>query len=413
MKKLTTTIVLLLILIQGFTQVSDSVSILPGYTNQSYYQLENGEAANVSNQNWDLQIATNAFSASIRTNSGNGVQVFAPVNQDTSMSNWNSLDTAGMVPLYDRDTSWEEAAFLNQALGHPDYGWGVYQGQGTLIGSKIFVVRTKSGDYYKFFIEQLMNGITYTIRFDKLDGTLQRTMIVSKTDHQGKSFFYINMDAGTQLDFEPVDSLWDFVIRKYMAELSPGVYYPVVGVLTNYEVTTAEARGVDLANVSPYDYPYSTEINTIGHDWKDFDMNTFKWIIEDSLAYFIKSRVGNIWKIIFTGYEGSSSGKIKFIKEKMQSVGIEDMKDADVTLMTLYPNPSNGQLNIVFDVVNSADVSIEIYDLTGRQVYRQPVSVGIGLQNIRLPEMDLNTGQYIVIVNDGKNRLAQSWTLLK
>ena len=52
--------------------VNDSVILGSGAINQSFYSLGQGEVSNISNTDWDLQIATSAFSSSLRINDGSG-----------------------------------------------------------------------------------------------------------------------------------------------------------------------------------------------------------------------------------------------------------------------------------------------------------------------------------------------------
>jgi len=56
---------------------------------------------------------------------------------------------------------------------------------------------------------------------------------------------------------------------------------------------------------------FDDDISIIGSDWKSFDMATFTYVVEEDLCYFVK-RGEEIYKIIFTGTDGSASGKIVF-----------------------------------------------------------------------------------------------------
>jgi len=66
-----TMLVLSMIIIGSFNvraqgQIFDVVSIGPGYTNQSFYSLANGEISNELNTNWDLAFQISGFQATIR-----------------------------------------------------------------------------------------------------------------------------------------------------------------------------------------------------------------------------------------------------------------------------------------------------------------------------------------------------------
>ena len=56
----------------------------------------------------------------------------------------------------------------------------------------------------------------------------------------------------------------------------------------------------------------------IGSDWKSFDMGTFSYVIEEDLSYFIKKGESDIYQLIFTGTDGSATGKMVFKVEKVK-----------------------------------------------------------------------------------------------
>ena len=57
-------------------QVYDVVQINPGYTNQVFYSMPNGEVSNISNTDWDLAFQISGFQATIQINGKNNVRLF-------------------------------------------------------------------------------------------------------------------------------------------------------------------------------------------------------------------------------------------------------------------------------------------------------------------------------------------------
>src|SRR5688572_15155099 len=121
MKNQFTKPMLLLLLIIGsfFTsvqgQVYDVVSIGPGYTNQSFYSLANGEISNELNTDWDLAFQISGFQATILVNGKNNVHLF---KSGKDVNDWASItanDTVGYLnstnELFNQDTSWWAGAF--------------------------------------------------------------------------------------------------------------------------------------------------------------------------------------------------------------------------------------------------------------------------------------------------------------
>lgn len=396
---------LLLIGVAGsaIAQVTDTISINPGYTHQVYYSMENGESGKSLNNHWDLQFATDAFSASIRVNGGEGTQLYRLQNGDTSQ--WISVDTSGMAPLYNSDTSWEEGAFNAEATGHPDYGWGFYIGSGNLVGKEIFALRLTDGTFRKIWVQRLDFGITYWIRIANLDNTGDTTFSVSKSDFMGKNFFYYSVAAHAELDLEPDGNQWDIVFRRYLSPVAPNFYYPVIGALNNYDSYSSEARGVDVNQVDPVDFPLdSANISVIGYDWKAFNMDSLKWVIEDSLIYFVSDVNGSLYKLLFLEFGGSASGNIIFQKTEIISTQTEDVLHE--LQVKIFPNPTHDLLN-----VQSSDNLMRVFyvvDINGRVISKRRFQYTTSLDMHHF-----SSGQYFLIIDDPKRPYSMSFSVIK
>ena len=62
MNKKLYSLVLTMIFTYSIYAQTQSISLQPSYTNQSFYSMENGEVANVDNADWDLAFSTGAMS---------------------------------------------------------------------------------------------------------------------------------------------------------------------------------------------------------------------------------------------------------------------------------------------------------------------------------------------------------------
>ncbi len=379
----------------AWAQVTDTASMGAGYMYQTYYSMANGTVLQQTRDSWDLQFVANIFSASVRVNSAAGAQLYEPLNSDTT--NWSTLDTSGMQPVYDRDTSWEESAFNANATGHPDYGWGYYTGSGNLTGKKIFVIKLVDGSFRKIWIRGLAFGDTYTIEVANLDGSNDTTFQVKKTDYTGKSFFYYDLRGMQVLDLDPPAENWDLVFTKYSAQVAPGMYYPVTGVLSNAEVEVAEARGVDINAVDYTMYPFQTDISAIGYDWKSFNMNNFQYEVEDSLVFWVRGRDSGIYRLVFTAFGGSADGNFVFTKQFVAQTGLEDIQ-TPVVATDLYPNPARGQFTLMLDLNQPmANTRAGLLDMIGRIVKTwQTGNLPSGLQSLRFSLPDLAPGMYLL-----------------
>ncbi|NNC82051.1 MAG: hypothetical protein HKN79_00600, partial [Flavobacteriales bacterium] len=282
-------------------QVDDMVSLNAGYSNQSFYSLENGEVANVSNTDWDIAFMSTALNSSILINDNIGTMLYS---YGTDPSAWETVDTTGMAwePLYNSETSWERGAFMQLANEDNvfDYGWGEYNIITHVVtGNRIFIIALSDGSYRKILIEELDLG-TYTFKYADLQGNVEVQETISGTDYSTKNFWYYSLQTGDVIDREPAADSWDITFTRYSSEILPGANYIVSGVFQNQEVLASEARTVEIDDAQWTDQPMSEEMNIIGSDWKYFDMDIFQYVVEDSLSYFVQDREGNVWHLWFT-----------------------------------------------------------------------------------------------------------------
>lgn len=352
--------------------VIDTVSIGANYTNQVWYSLQNDEQGSSAKNNWDLAFSVTGQGSNILINSVTGTKLWLYPKSDTS--GWASFDTTGLytwTPLYNSDTSWNYGAFKQNLSSNPyDVGWGIYDPITHIVtGDSLYVIKLANGIYKRLWIQKLAGG-TYTFRYANLDGTNDVTATLVKSNYSGKNFGYYSIQNGAALDREPPTANWDLLFTQYTGFIPQP--YNVTGVLSNIGVTVAEARGVDINNVSWTSYSFNTAMNEIGYDWKKYSGN---WTIEDSLVYFVKDKTGNIWKVIFTGFGGMANGNYIFSKEKVSSVGIAEANGNNIGSIAVYPNPSNGNnVNIIYNLEKTvSSVHLSVYDLSGKKtLHRKP-----------------------------------------
>lgn len=387
--------------------VQDSISVGLSYSNRSYYSLSNGEAANVPNNGWDLAFDLGAFGSSIRSNGQAGVNVYLYPNGDASA--WSTADTAGHANwkvLHNSEESWDIGAFdKGIVLSNPfDLGWGVYnQFNHTVYGDSIYFVETPSGAWKKLLIES-MSTTTFTFKYANADGTNEVSEVFQKATYPGKRFVYYSLTGETLLDLEPVMSAWDIMFTKYIAELAPDVYYPVTGVLNNKHVRVAKAD--DLAD--PYaatnyqGFAFDSVANAIGYDWKSFNMGTFQYDLADSTAYFLKDTSGAVHRIIFTKFEGASTGKIGFHKQDVNTVGFGE--EPSKNSFSVYPNPSSGLVQIAYELEQDGFVSI--LNMNG-QLVKQSSLGGNAFLVKTIDLQNLPKGMYLVQITSGNESVTQ------
>ena len=379
---------------------NQSISLQPSYTNQSFYSLENGEISNLNNSDWDLAFSTANMSSSIRINAGMGTELYSyPLGDTTDWNNFNSSNLSNWLPIYNSDTNWFIGAFDKHSTSMFDMGWGMYSMITHYVtGDSLYAIKTVGGDWKKLWIQKLANG-EYTFKYANLDGSNEINASVLKANYSDKNFVYYSLDQNSVLDREPNSVDWDITFTKYITPVQ-GMPYGVTGVLSNDGVHVAQADNIPDPN-SYNDYsqhPMMTEINSIGYDWKSFDMSTFSYSVEPYRCYFVKDLQNKIWRIIFTSFEGSSTGNIEFnTLEMTSSTSISELQ-SDISTFEIYPNPiTDNNLTVVFDI--SSDISeLNIFDITGKNIYNEIFnSKGFQAKSISIP--NLNNGIYVVTLS--------------
>jgi len=388
--------------------VSDSVTLGAGYSNQVFYKLSDGTKTTASNTDWDLQFFSSLFSASIRVNSGVGVELFEAVSTDTTSFATSTLDTSSLTILRDGYSFWEQDAFTSQQTGHPNYGWGNYQGLGNIIGFKVYAIKLSSGVFKKIWIKDFKTSGTLTFSIADLNGANMVTKTLNRSTYSTKRHFYYDVENDSTIDAEPAKTAWELVFRKYSDQIGPG-YYNVTGALSNYDLGIAQVdyTPTAIAKSNWNTYPLDSSIYVIGYDWKTFNMGTFSWDITDSLSYILKDYNGDVYQLIFTGTSGSSTGKMYFTKELISMVSLEE--NSPVANVGVYPNPTTGILNVNFELINTDNAAqIVMYDMNGRVV--KTISNNFttaGFTQMTSDISDLQNGVYFLTIRSGNNSVTK------
>jgi len=387
MIKLHTTLLCLGLSLGVFAE-RDSVITLD--TNDVFFNLEDGSETFADRHSWHLAFTLGNRDVSILTNEGFGVELFLA---SSNMADWASFDTSGMSwdNLYNSTEMWEEGA-LNLAgqSVHPDYGWGTYNQISKDVNAiRFFVLKLGDGSFKKLRINKMTAAGVYTFDYENLDGSNSQSQTIDKANYDARNFVYFNVQTNSVLDIEPLSNSWDLVFTKYMAEIQAGptvAYYPVSGIKLNRGLRVAQREGTEASSNDTSNLSWSTTITEIGYDWKSFNRTTFIYDIQDSLAFFVKKPNGEVWKLVFTGYEGSGQGKYIFDSEKISegsgTIGLEESMTKEINF---YPNPSKGILYFSDQVDH-----VSVYNTMGQLVYERRET----LKSIDLN--GLNTGSYFV-----------------
>lgn len=376
----------------------DSLVMGPNYANQVWYSLITTNKTTAPQQNWDLAFEMSGFTGSVRINEGKGAMVY--VVPEKTVADWASIDTTGLntwSPLNNDASTWSVGA-LNRpadASDEFDLGWGSYNMQTHQIeGTRVYVYKSPTTTR-KLRIDALAGG-TYTFTYANIDGSDEHSGTIAKADFTGKAFGYWNIDDHTSVDREPKKDEWDLTMLHYFDMVTgPGgtvMPYKVSGILLKGSTKAVKAVGAD-----PYTIPlpsvesFDSTANVIGYDWKSYSGQGY--VIADSTAYFVKSTLGTIYRIVLTGFSGGSTGTTTFTSDAITTSVNEESGRAT---LGIYPNvvTRGTTVNVVSDT--PLDGRVLVVDAAGRVVHSVSATQGFTVSNI-LTE-NLTSGRYTIVL---------------
>ncbi len=380
--------------------VSDSVTMGPGYANEVYYSMSTGTVAAFPRNSWDIAFRTRIMSSSILINEGTGVLLYTYPKSDTS--GWASVDTTGLFtwkPMYNDPKDWENGAFSRNATGGLDFGWGIYNvTTHDLTGDSIFIIKTGSGFKKIWILRKRSVENIYDFRFANLDGSNDQTVDLDCNPYKDMDFIGYSLANNQAVTIQPSITSWDLLFTKYVYVYPDGTPYIVTGVLNNDSVYTQTFEHVPLSFTGYNPDTWDTTRSGIGWQWKTFTGTNY--VIVDSLVYFVKSRPGLVYSLVFTKFEGGTTGKIGFTRTRMIGLGISENNQPD-TRVIVYPNPARERINVSIPQGLIEAAGITITDLSGRRVYTGQINGNTGTGAIDVTEFA--PGIYFLRVTEGSS----------
>ena len=146
---------------------------------------------------------------------------------------------------------------------------------------------------------------SYFMRSANLDGTEDETIIVLKDPNI--NFQAYSFNNNTTVDIEPNKADWDLLFSQYTHVFqNPTLPYLVTGVLLNRFNTSCvleEAIPFDgIVYESIDSFNFSTDLNTIGYNWKSYSFDVSQFTIVENMSYVLKTNNSAYFKLRFVDY---------------------------------------------------------------------------------------------------------------
>lgn len=86
-------------------------------------------------------------------------------------------------------------------------------------------------------------------------------------------------------------------------------------------------------------------------------------------------------------------------------------ENEEISNLQLYPNPSNGEATLLFELSNTANSRIEIQAIDGTLVQSHTVSSAMGKNMVLLSTENLSKGMYFLRLTNGKSQIVLPWII--
>ena len=405
--------------------VRDTVTMGANYTNDVFYTLKNPKnKTSIANSNYHLSFS-NMISQDDRFYSiwinDNNTEVY--VNPTQKAGEWDNFDTNyvdNWRKLQNTDSSWGKGGFSTGVEQHPRYTWAVYTNNGELVGDSLYLVVIKDENHtitqrYKLRIVQRKSTSgdrEWTFKYGALDNSWDTTITLNDLAKSQGNFMYFDMMNHKEVVREPNTKDWDLLFTAYMDyQEVEKFYYPVKGVLQNYKIRSKVVEHLKLKDVTFMDWAdtsnYSRKINTIGYEWKNYNRDSFKFILADSNVYFIAKAMDNgmeeVYAIQFVSFAGAKSGEIVFDMARLGFITSTE-KNIEQTSINCYPNPAKTLLNIELE----ENANLSLFNVLDTELFKTILTKG----NNQIDIAHLENGIYLLNIS-ANNKTYKSIKVLK
>ena len=120
------------------------------------------------------------------------------------------------------------------------------------------------------------------------------------------------------------------------------------------------------------------------------------------------------WRIQVYGYQGAFNSTLCYtlrasisastFREGDETPAAElnfTASDSDVVIANVFPNPTNGKLNVILEASEAQNTQLSIRDITGRTALQQNVVCTSGSNTIILDMESLPNGYYLLVIDNG------------
>lgn len=278
---------------------SDQVELGPTYDKEVYYSLfDKRIAGQMDKYSWHLSLSGNAGRPYIMLNTGKGMYAY----KTDKSSLVEIVDTVGKL----------DNRLNDYPCGDPDS----LALTGILTNGLVYVIDLGNDPSFQkegyLLLKARIDSGEYVLEYSNIDGGNYHSSRVAFDKTFEHLFFNFKTAAVTT---EPVANTWELLMTQYQhVYYNPFQTYSVVGCMINATAVTAceYIGGKNFNDINASDTigcNFSSRRNIIGFGWKYYDLNNNVYIINPKKTYFVKHKLGNLFKLHFIGFYNSKGEK--------------------------------------------------------------------------------------------------------
>ena len=174
-------------------------------------------------------------------------------------------------------------------------------------------------------------------------------------------------------------------------------FSPAISVTTDFAVSavfTSPANGDTVAVVS-------TKLDCISNDsLGSLNFITYGWYLYTTL---------------FNSVQPADTGLELFIMPVIDiTTGVDNaVSSGHLSLQGTFPNPAKDISNINYSTSEPAEVSVQVFDLTGRDIYKSSEMLSPGSHTVKLSVINLPAGNYYYTIRSGSARLTSKFSVAR
>lgn len=280
--------------------VTSQVDLSADYRYVAYFDLINNRVVKEHlRTDWDLGFASSDDEQHVVLNTAKGMMA-ARTN-----SRWlaESVNEAEVSWKYDASSGNKDSLAIGQLNGASNV-FLVNRGF-SLSGSQMETVIVR--------IEPADDG--YDLYFSKMDGTDSSYVQIQKDE--SVNYVCVSLEGlGKIADVEPNKQDWHIKFSQYthiFVEDGDTIPYAVTGALLNpHSMVAAERKDIPFDSVNidlATSTMYSTNLDVIGYDWKDYDFDLGAYLVFPEKIYLLRNSEGIHWKLHFIDFYNSNGVK--------------------------------------------------------------------------------------------------------